>query len=242
MIEVEVIGRQAEAWGLSLDDDALEALLGYAKQLSDYHEANIVGVKDLSQLLLEHVLDSLSCLLCEPVRQAERLVDVGSGGGLPGVPLKIVQPEMDLTLLEATGKKARFLEKVVGGLALRNTEIVNARAEEVGRLPSYRDKYDVATARAVAPLSTLCEYCLPLVKEGGCLVAMKALPDKKEVESGRRAAETLGAEVSELIEVEFIPEILPKQRHLVVMTKVSETPHEYPRRTGIPKKSPLGSN
>ena len=236
-----MIKRQAEEWNLYLDDSALEMLVGYAQQLSDYRDANIVGTRSRSRLLLEHVLDSLSCLLYEPMLKAKNLVDVGSGGGLPGLPLKIVRPDLSATLLEATGKKARFLEQSVEELTLDRVEVVNARAETVGHDPSHREKYEVATARAVASLSTLSEYCLPLVKKGGCLVAMKALPDEKELRAGGRAAKILGAEVSESIEVKFLPEVPQKRRHLVVVTKTSEIPPEYPRRAGTPKKSPLGA-
>lgn len=241
-MELEIVRRQMEAWGFRFENNEAEALLRYAVRMSDYREANIVGVRDPSRLMVDHVLDSLSCLLCEPVRRATKLVDVGSGAGLPGIPLKVVRPELGLTLVESTGKKVRFLEGVVEGFSLRNAEIVNARAEEVGWDPAYRDEYDVATARALAPLPTLCEYCLPLVRKGGCLVAMKAAPDGKEIEAGRKAAKELGAEVSDFIEVEFVPELPAKHRFLVVINKVSDTPLEYPRRTGVPKKSPLGSS
>lgn len=237
-----MVRRQAEVWGFRLGDAEAEKLLGYAVRMRDYREANVVGARDLSRLLIDHVLDSLSCLLLESVREAQKLVDVGSGGGLPGIPLKILRPDLATTLVESTGKKTRFLERIVGELSLENTEVVNERAEVLGQDPTHRNKYDVATARALAPLSTLCEYCLPLVRKGGCLVAMKSLPDAKEVSEGRKAAEILGAEISDFVEVEFIPELPSKRRCLVVVEKVSETPATYPRRTGVPKKSPLGSS
>ena len=240
MDEIEIIKRQAKAWGISLEEPTLGSLVSYAQRLAEYREANVVGVQDFSRLLLEHVLDSLSCLLFEPLRRARNVVDVGAGGGLPGIPLKIARPGLGLTLVEATGKKVRFLERIVEELSLDGVEAVNARTETIGREPAYREKYDVATARALASLSVLAEYCLPLVKKNGFLVAMKALPDDKELEEGRMSADALGAEISELIKVEFIPEIPAKQRYLVVLRKVLETPDEYPRRPGVPKKSPLG--
>ena len=240
--ERATLRRQTEAWGLPLAGSMLASLTSYTAILGGYREANVVGTRDMSRLLLEHVLDSLSCLLCEPVKQAGNLVDIGTGGGLPGIPLKLVCPDLDLTLIEATGKKTRFLEQAVEDLSLEGVEIVNERAENLGQQATHREGYDVATARAVASLSTLSEYCLPLVKKNGCLVAMKAFPDKKELEEGRKAAEALGGEISGLIEVEFLPEIPAKQRCLVVVTKVSETPDRYPRRPGMPKKSPLGSS
>lgn len=240
MEEIELLKRQSGAWGLGLDNGAFEDLHRYAVILKDYRGANVVGTRDLRRLVLDHVLDSLSCLLCEPVRRASSLVDVGSGAGLPGIPLKIAQPSLALTLLEATGKKTLFLERVVEELPLDDTEIVNERAEVVGREPLYRGKSAVATARAVAALPTLTEYCLPLVEKGGSFVAMKALPDKEELEAGSKAAKMLGAELFEVIEVKFLPELPAKRRCLVIMTKTSDTPEDYPRRVGVPRKTPLG--
>lgn len=115
---IESLRRQVEGWGLALDPATEKTLFEYALQLSSYREANVVGTKDLSRLLLDHVLDSLSCLLCEPMLRANSVVDVGTGGGLPGIPLKIVRPELGLTLVEATGKKVRFLNKLVNELSL----------------------------------------------------------------------------------------------------------------------------
>lgn len=238
---IEVFREQLDEWGLRLKDPAVETLLRYARRLSSYREANVVGTKDLRRLLLEHVLDSLSCLLYEPLRGVRRVVDVGSGGGLPGVPLKIARPETEVTLVEATGKKARFLQQAAEDLLLDGVEVANARAEGLGQDPAHRERYDAATARALAPLPTLAEYCLPLVREGGCVVAMKAMPEEKEVEEGRKAAARLGAEISRLVKVEFLQQLPEKQRCLAIMTKTSETPQEYPRRPGIPKKRPLGS-
>ena len=239
--EVELIRRQARAWDLDLDDSKVGSLLDYAAFIRDYKEANVVGTRNVSRFVVDHLLDSLSCLLYEPVRQAESLIDVGSGGGLPGIPLKIACSELYVKLVEATGKKTRFMEQAVGELSLNNVEVVNGRAENLGRDPAYRDSSDVATARALASLSTLCEYCIPLVKKGGHLLAMKALPDKEEVEAGKRAAETLGAEITDFVRVELLPELPSKHRCLVIVKKATETPSKYPRRPGVPKKDSLGT-
>ena len=239
--EIELFRRQTEAWGLSLGSDSVETLLEYTAQLGSYREVNVVGTRDLSELLLGHMLDSLSCLLYKPLGQVDRVADVGSGGGLPAIPIKIARPSLEMTLVEATGKKTRFLKQVIDKLSLSNTKVVNERAENIGQDRKYREKYAVVTARALAPLPTLSEYCVPLVRTGGSVVAMKALPDEKELDAGRKAAYRLGAELTELIQVSFLPELPAKHRHLVVMTKTSQTPNEYPRRPGVPKKSPLGS-
>ncbi len=232
--------RQLAAWGLALGPERIDLLLRYARMLADYEEANIVGVRDLNVLLLEHVLDSLGCLLVEDRREARRVADVGSGGGLPGVPIKIARPELDVALIEATGKKAYFLRRAVRELSLSGCVVINARAEEVARAEQHRARYDVVTARALAPLPVLAEYCVPLVREGGHVVAMKGWLAEDEMRPGRRAAKLLGAEVSQVVRVPLLPEIAPKERSLVVLEKVTRTPDEYPRRPGMAKKRPLG--
>lgn len=234
------ISQQLLCWGLDVDEGAMGSLSVYAKCLADYDEANVIGTTDYEAIMREHVLDSLWCYLFEPLSDAKTLVDVGAGGGLPGIPLKIIRPELGLTLVEATGKKARFLKKVKEKISLESVEIVNDRAEVVGRGVEHRESYDVATARAVASLSEIAEYCVPLVKVGGHVIAMKARASREEIEAGNRAARLLGAEVSEEISVEFSSEISDKKRSLVVLTKTSPTPETYPRRVGMPKKSPLG--
>jgi 16S rRNA (guanine527-N7)-methyltransferase len=194
----------------------------------------------LREVLLEHVLDSLSCLLFEPLREARLLADVGSGGGLPGIPLKIALPPARVSLIEATAKKARFLRRVVEEMSLNGVEVLNGRVEDVGRHGEHRGAYDIATARAVARLSVVAEYCVPLLRVGGQAICMKGRLDDEEVSQGERAAEELGAEVCEIMPVPRLPEIVAKQRYLVVLRKVVDTPARYPRSVGTPARKPLG--
>jgi 16S rRNA (guanine527-N7)-methyltransferase len=238
MDELELVTLQAAEWGLRLDGERLARLEAYARLLAGYDEANVIGTREIGRILLDHVLDSLGCFLFRPLADAGRLADVGSGGGLPGIPIKICAPGEGVTLIESTGKKARFLRRVVDELSLTGTEVVNARVEDASRMGEHRGMYDVATARAVARLSVLAEYCVPLLK--GWAVAMKGrLPDE-ELSEGERAAEKLGARVSELIRVPHLPEVGEKERCLVVIQKVRETPGKYPRNVGMPAKKPLG--
>ncbi len=240
MDELELVTLQAAAWGLRLDDKRLARLEAYARLLAEYEEANVIGTRDFGRILLDHVLDSLSCFLFRPLADAGRLADVGSGGGLPGIPIKICARDMGVTLIESTGKKARFLRRVVDELSLTGTEVAGARVEEASRMAEHRGMYDVATARAVARLSVLAEYCVPLLKVGGRVVSMKGwLPDE-ELSEGERAAEKLGAKVSEHIRVPHLPEVGEKERRLVVIQKVRKTPEKYPRNVGVPAKKPLG--
>lgn len=208
--------------------------------LSDYEEANVIGTRDMREVLLEHVLDSLSCFLFGPLNEEGPLVDVGSGGGLPGLPIKLVAPHMRVTLVEATAKKVRFLRHALESMALDSVTVVNGRAEEVGRAEEHREVYDVATARAVARLAVVAEYCVPLLRVGGHAVFMKGKLDREELSEGERAVDKLGAEVSEVIRVSRLPEIGEKHRSLVIVRKVGETPNRYPRSVGMPAKRPLG--
>lgn len=237
---LELVRLQAAAWGLRLDAGGLGRLQEFALFLSEYEEANVIGTRVVREVLLEHVLDSLSCFLCEPVVEAERLADIGSGGGLPGLPIKLAAPRTGVALIEATAKKARFLQRAVEAASLEGVEVINGRAEEIGRAREHRGVYDVTTARAVARLAVVAEYSVPLLRMGGHAVCMKGRLDGGEVTEGERAAEKLGAEISEVIRVPRLPEIGEKHRSLVVVRKVGETPDRYPRSVGTPAKKPLG--
>ncbi len=240
MDTIETLRLQAAAWGLSLDPERLGYLEGYARLLRDYEEANVIGTRELRGVILDHVLDSLSCFLFEPLGAARSLVDVGSGGGLPGVPIKIVEPEIRATLVEATAKKARFLSRVVERLSLESVRVENARVEEIARADAHRGVYDVATARAVARLSVVAEYCVPLLRVRGHVISMKGRLEDEEIAEGERAAQKLGARFSQLIRAPRLPELEKKERCLVILEKTEETPREYPRNVGVPAKRPLG--
>jgi 16S rRNA (guanine527-N7)-methyltransferase len=240
MDALDLLRLQAADWGVSLTPGRLARLERFARLLCDYEEANVIGTRGLRDIILDHVLDSLSCFLFGPLGAARRMADVGSGGGLPGVPIKIVAPEVRITLVESTAKKARFLHRATDNLSLAGVEVTNARIEEIARKDDHRGAYDIATARAVARLSVVAEYCIPLLRVGGYVISMKGRLDNEEVAEGERAAEHLGARVSHLIRVPRLPEIKKKERCLVILEKVQETSAEYPRNVGVPAKKPLG--
>jgi 16S rRNA (guanine527-N7)-methyltransferase len=231
---------QAATWGLHLGHERRGHLEEYAGLLAHYDRANVIGTRDVDTILVDHVLDSLSCFLHEPLFRAKCLADVGSGGGLPGIPIKIVRPDLVTTLVESTGKKAAFLQNAVDDLDLRDTEVANARVEDLGRTLAHRGAYDVVTCRAVARISVVVEYCVPLLKTGGCAIAMKGRLDPEELAEGHGALEELGAKVAETTRVSMLPEVGEKERNLVILEKTRETPARYPRRAGIVAKRPLG--
>ena len=236
-----MLEEQAAAWGLHLGGGRRERLLEYAQLLASYDRANVIGTRDLDGILLAHILDSLSCLLYRPLFDARRLADVGSGGGLPGIPIKIVEPELATTLVESTGKKAQFLRHVVESLSLVNVEVANARVEDLGRARAHRGVYGIVTSRAVARLSVVAEYGVPLLETGGRIVAMKGRLGQEELAEGSRAADALGARLEEIVEVPMLPAVVKKERKLVILEKIRETPAAYPRRPGVAAKRPLGA-
>jgi 16S rRNA (guanine527-N7)-methyltransferase len=231
---------QAAAWGVRLSGDRRRRLQDYARHLALYDRANIIGTRDMNRILIDHVLDSLSCFLHEPLFGARRLADVGSGGGLPGIPIKIMRPDLATTLVESTGKKARFLQHEVDELSLKGVEVANMRVEDLGRTRSHRGAYDVVTCRAVARLSVVAEYCVPLLETGGSALVMKGRLEPDELAEGNRALDALGATVTETTRVPILPEVAEKERNLVILEKILETPARYPRRPGIVTKRPLG--
>jgi 16S rRNA (guanine527-N7)-methyltransferase len=190
------------------------------------------SVHDPAEARDVHVADSLAGLEVEAVREAERIVDLGSGAGLPGLVLAIARPEAEVVLVESVGKKCAWLERTVSALGLENARVVCARAEELAEEP-----FDVVTARALASLSVLCEYAAPLLREGGSLVAWKGAVDAREDADGLHAANVLGLEREEVRAVEPYPG--SQRRTLHVFRKVAPTPEGYPRRPGMAAKRPL---
>ena len=232
---------------LDLSPAQLAAFQTYADELCAWNEKfNLTTIKDLEGIQVKHFLDSLSVLKALRPAGGEapgeaaprlRLIDVGSGAGFPGLPLKIVCPQLQVTLLEATGKKVKFCEHVADKLKLSGLKVVKARAEEAGQDPAHREQYDWAVARAVAEMPTLAEYLLPLVKRGGRALALKGQDAPAETHAAAGAIKRLGGELELLIPVE-LPGIV-ETRHLVVLKKIAATPPSLPRRPGVPAKSPL---
>lgn len=237
---MEHLRLQCAAWGLELDSVKLSSLDLYADLLTGYSLANVVGTKDREQIVLGHLLDSLSCTTVAQTWSARSIVDVGAGGGLPGVPLSIVRPDASLTLIEAAEKKVRFLQYIKAELELSNLLILHARAEEVGRDPTYRETFDLATARALATLGVVIEYCAPLLRRDGYIISMKGKLSEEEFSGAVAASEILKVEVEQVQPVEYQPQFSPKHRRLVVLRKVEITPKNFPRKVGLAKKRPLG--
>jgi len=224
------------AWGLALDRRQLDQFVAYASELRRWNErVNLTAITDEREIVTRHFLDSLRCALSWGV-SPHNLVDVGTGAGFPGLPLKILRPKLRLTLVESVEKKAAFLQHITAELGLSDVAVVVARAEAAGRDAAHRERYDVATARAVAELRVLAEYCLPLCRVGGRFLAPKGGQIEREIADAQAAISRLGGRLAS-VEAVDLPEV--ERRTLVVVEKVAPTPEQYPRAVGIPSKRPL---
>ncbi|MCI0520514.1 MAG: 16S rRNA (guanine(527)-N(7))-methyltransferase RsmG [Chloroflexi bacterium] len=238
-VEMKELARAASALaGVQLTASQMAALALFEKELLDWNARfNLTAIDDPAKIRVKHFLDSFTCLAVMRERGMERVIDVGTGAGFPGLPLKIVCPAMQLTLVESVGKKAEFCRHIAATLGLENVTVLTGRAEEVGRMAAHRERYDWALARAVALLPALAEYLLPLVRVGGTALAMKGESAPAEAHAAERALRLLGGRLNRLAAV-TLPGVADG-RYLVVMDKIAATPPQYPRRVGMPVKKPL---
>lgn len=238
---MKILADGAERLGIRLTPDQLSCFEEYYRELTDWNQRmNLTAITDYHEVQVRHFLDSLTLALVIPPPQEGlpvRLIDVGTGAGLPGIPLKILYPSIKLTLLESVAKKTRFLRHLVDRLKLEDVEIIAGRAEDAAREPSLRERFDYAVARAVSPLCTLTELTLPFCRLGGQVITPKKGNITEEIEVATSAIALLGGELQEVKSV-YLPEF-GEERKLVVISKVRPTPAKYPRRAGMPAKQPL---
>ena len=224
--------------GVDASQQVIERLIAFKDIMLEWNEKiNLTAITEEREVYIKHFIDSATCLATGYIKEGMTAIDVGTGAGFPGVPLKILMGSLNLTLLDSLNKRISYLNEVSSKLKLSNTSMVHARAEEAGSNKLYREKYDIVLSRAVASMSVLCEYCLPFAKVGGFFLCQKGPDIKEELEEAMTAIKTLGGAVREV--KEYLLPFSDINHNIIVIEKVSNTPTKYPRKPGKPAASPI---
>ncbi len=238
MDDINTLVKGLKTLNLHLDESKEKEFIIYKSLLKEWNEKiDITTIIDNVEIDIKHFLDSLTPLTTGLFAGRKRLIDIGTGGGFPGLPLKIYNKELDVTLMDSLNKRIVFLDAVIESLALKGIKPIHGRAEELARKDEYREKYDICISRAVASLDTLAEYCLPFVKVGGHFISMKGPDYKDELNKASNSIKTLGGEIEKSYSIQ-LPET-DIVHSIIIIKKTINTNKKYPRAGGKPRKSPL---
>ena len=238
MNNAEILKSGIEELGISCKDDTIEKFRIYREILVDWNQKmNLTGIEDEKEVYIKHFLDSVAAVKNGYIKDGMSIIDVGTGAGFPGLPLRICLENTKVTLLDSLNKRINFLDEVCKNIKVDNVELIHGRAEDFGKDENYREQYHIATARAVAGLPILMEFCVPFIKVGGYFVCLKGPNADTELEESKKAMEVLGLEFVEKIDVKLPDTDL--NHNIVVFKKVNSTPAKYPRKAGKPVKSPI---
>lgn len=236
---MEQLKKKSEMLDISLSEKQLQQFLSYYEMLIEKNKVmNLTAITEKEEVIDKHFIDSISFNKAMDVTKSLKILDLGTGAGFPGIPLKIAYPNLEITLLDSLNKRIKFLDEVIEALGLEGISTIHGRAENYAKQVSYREQFDICVSRAVANLATLSEYCLPYVKEGGCFISYKSGSVEEELEQSKKAIFELGGKVKEVIAF-TLPET-DIERTFVVIEKVRKTPKKYPRKAGLPSKEPIG--
>ena len=234
---IDELQAAAEKFNIELNDTQLEQFDTFYRLVVDWNnKVNLTAITDSSDFAVKHIIDSISIWSDEKFVNVNTFIDVGTGAGFPGIPLKIYRPHLKVTLLDSLAKRINFLKAVVEALNLENIKLIHSRAEDAAHNPELRETFDLAVSRAVAKLNILAEYCVPFVKVGGYFAALKGSNIKEELQDAKNAVKVLGGK-----ELKCINITLPNdnERNLIYIKKASKTADKYPRKAGIPERKPL---
>ena len=227
-----------EKLGVSLNNDQINQFLTYYEMLVEWNQfMNLTSITEYEEVMKKHFIDSLSLIKAYDVKKNAKVIDVGTGAGFPGLALKIAYPNLQITLLDSLNKRIQFLNQVIEKLGLDGIDTQHGRAEDFAKPGKLREQYDLCVSRAVANLSTLSEYCLPFVKEGGLFISYKSEKIVEEAESAAYAIQTLGGKIKEQVEFDLPDSDI--YRNLFIIEKIKRTPAKYPRKAGLPSREPL---
>ncbi len=232
----KIFKEYAKNLNIEINNEQIENFYQYMNLLLEWNQKmNLTAITDYKEIILKHFIDSLT--IENNIEKGSYLVDIGTGAGFPGIPLKIVRKDIKVVLVDSLNKRVQFLKEVIRKLGLNEIEAIHARAEEFGKNKKYRETFDISTSRAVANMSTLSEYMIPLVKVNGKCIYMKGKEIEKELEDAKNAIQILGGKIIERKEFKLIDDDI--NRNIIIVSKEKATPSKYPRKPGMPAKEPI---
>lgn len=235
----KIFMEEAQKINIELDKNQIEKFYKYMKLLIEWNEKiNLTAITNRKDILVKHFIDSLT--IQRYLGDAVNIIDVGTGAGFPGIPIKIVNPNLKVVLVDSLNKRINFLQDVIKKLNLDNIEVIHARAEDLGQNKKYREAFDIVTSRAVANMSVLSEYLLPLARVNGKCICMKGSDIEEELENSKYAINLLGGKIEQVDKFELSNERIG--RNIIIVKKLKNTPNSYPRKAGTPAKKPLIKN
>lgn len=236
--DLTVLRKGCESLGIGLNELQEKQFTDFYEYLTEKNKVmNLTGITEFQEVLVKHFLDSLACVKAVPMESVKKVMDIGTGAGFPGVPLKIAFPHLEACLLDSLKKRVGFLEETFLLLKLEDIKAIHGRAEEYAKNKAYREQYDLCVSRAVSNLATLSEYCLPYVKTGGLFISYKSGKVQEEVQQAEKAVKVLGGRIKDILYFQLPDSEI--DRSLVVIEKIKPTPARYPRKAGTPLKEPL---
>ena len=234
----ELLNSKCKSIGIDLTQIQLEQFeLFYNLLIEKNKVMNLTAITEMEEVIVKHFIDSMMLIKAINIDSIQTIADMGTGAGFPGIPLKIAFPKLKITLMDSLAKRLKFLDEVISTLELENITTLHGRAEDIGKNDNYREKYDLCVSRAVANLSTLSEYCLPLVKENGYFISYKSGEITEELSSSKKAISILGGNNPELVYFKLPDSNM--DRSFVIIKKEKKTPKKYPRKAGLPSKEPI---
>ena len=221
---------------ININEKIADKFYKYTNMLLEWNEKiNLTAITEISDIILKHYIDSLT--INKYIKEQKTIIDIGTGAGFPGIPLKIVNPNNKFILVDSLNKRINFLKEVEKELNLQDIEMIHSRVEDLAKIKEYREKIDLAVSRAVANLSTLLEYMLPFVKENGLCICMKGPNITQEVEDSKKAIEILGGKIEKIEKINLPGSEI--ERNIILIRKINKTPNKYPRKAGMPAKQPI---
>ncbi|BDF35933.1 ribosomal RNA small subunit methyltransferase G [Lachnospiraceae bacterium] len=233
-----ILESKLQELNITLDENQSEQFHIFYNLLTEWNKVmNLTGITEYEEVVEKHFLDSLAIVKAVDLQKVQNIIDIGTGAGFPGIPLKIAYPQLDVTLLDSLNKRVRFLDTVIENTGLNGIKAMHGRAEDYAKQTEYRENYDLCVSRAVANLATLSEYCIPYIRTGGIFVPYKSEDVENEVEHSKKAISLLGGNIKDIVKFQLPGTDIG--RSFIIIEKTNITPKKYPRKAGLPTKEPL---